>query len=128
MWEWRWLQGAARVADVQPGSAGARLPARRRRQAVLSVLVLLLLLLLPGGARLGGRARQEAARARPAGAAAQRRRRAAHAGRDPELGAVVRPPHAQRRWTEGVPRLPPRRVLRREYNVLARVRGAQARD
>lgn len=35
------------VADVQPGSAGARLPARcRRRQAVLPLLVLLLLLLL----------------------------------------------------------------------------------
>lgn len=32
------------VADVQPGSAGARLPARR--QAVLPLLVLLLLLLL----------------------------------------------------------------------------------
>ena len=35
------------VADVQPGSAGARLPARRRRrQALLPVLVLLLFVLL----------------------------------------------------------------------------------
>lgn len=43
-WEMAVTEGGGVVADVQPGSAGARLPARR--QAVLPLLVLLLLLLL----------------------------------------------------------------------------------